>query len=91
MHPDGRAPAHLHPRVRGRQPELDADPEPASTVILDAGYYVRGTPARRHAHDLLADVDSALANVEARADRLLEDLLEFLESETDSAWIDVVE
>lgn len=52
----------------------------------------RGAVApRRHSHDLLADVDYALAGVEARADMLLEDFLEFLESETDRAWIDVVE
>ncbi len=84
MHLDGRAPAHLQPRVRTQLSDTEREPEPAPTVVLDSGYYERGTLARRDAHDLLADVDSALADVETRADKLLENLLGFLEVETSS-------
>ena len=81
MHLNGRAPTHRQPRARTQHPEADIAAEPASAIELDPGYYERGTRARRHAHDFLGDVDSALADVESRADSLLEDLLEFLESE----------
>lgn len=91
MHLDGRAPAHLQPRVQTECPELDVAPEPVPAVVLDHGYYERGILARKHAHDLLGDVDSALADVESRADRLLEHLLEFLESETEGASTNAVD
>ncbi|MEH6797046.1 MAG: recombinase [Rhodococcus sp. (in: high G+C Gram-positive bacteria)] len=91
MHLGGRAPAHLRPRARAQQRELDVAPEPVSTVVLDPGSYERGTRARRNAHEVLGDVGSALADVETRADRLLEGLLKFLASETDEVLTDVVE
>ena len=90
-HLDGRAPAHPPSRVRTQPPESEVVPEPPSTVILDPGYYERGTLARRHAHGLLDDVDSVLADVETRADSLLEALVDFLESETTRVPTDTVE
>ena len=82
LHLNGRAPAHPHLPVRVHHPESHVATKPASTVVvLDPGYYERGTRARRYAHNLLGNVDSALAEVEIRADKLLEDLLEFIELE----------
>ncbi|MCZ4076861.1 hypothetical protein O1W68_02805 [Rhodococcus sp. H36-A4] len=91
MHLNGQAPVHLLVRVREELPERELAREPVSTVELDSGYYEHGTRARRDAHDLLGGVDSALADVEARADKLLQDLFEVLESETDEGSIDGVE
>ncbi|MGV8875260.1 MAG: hypothetical protein ACOH2Q_22210 [Rhodococcus sp. (in: high G+C Gram-positive bacteria)] len=91
MHVDGRAPTHLRPPVRAPHPQPQPTPEPASTVELDPGYYERGTRARRNAHDLLADLDSSLADVENRADSLLEELLVFLGSEAVGAATDLTE
>lgn len=91
LHLDGRAPDHTRSRVRTQLSDSCIAPEPASTVVLDPGYYERGTRARRNAHDLLGDIDSTLADVEARADTLLEDLLEFIGSETGSALTDLIE
>ena len=92
MHLDGRAAAHLQPRVRRRPPERRVAHELAvPVVVLDSGYYERGTRARRDAHGLLGDVDSVLADVEARAEKVLNDLLVFLESETDEVSTDIEE
>ena len=91
MHLDGRAPTHLQPIARSQQPEQIAAPDPVPRVLFDPGYYERGTLARRHAHGLLDDVDSVLADVETRADSLLEALVDFLESETARVPADTVE
>ena len=80
-HLGGRAPTHIPPPVRETNPKRVFTLEPASAVSLDPGYYERGTLARRHSHALLDDVDSVLADVENRADRLLRELLEFLDAE----------
>ncbi|MDV6233465.1 MULTISPECIES: hypothetical protein [Rhodococcus] len=65
--------------------------DPVPRVVLDPDYYEHGTLARRHAHGLLDDVDSVLADVETRADSLLEALVDFLESETTRVPADTVE
>lgn len=91
MHLDGRAPTHLQPTARSQQPEQSTAPDPVPRVLLDPGYYERGTLARRHAHGLLDDVDSVLADVENRADSLLEALVDLLESETTHVPADTVE
>jgi hypothetical protein len=91
MHLDGRAPTHLQPTARSQQPEPNVTPDPVPRVVLDPGYYERGTLARRHAHVLLDDVDSVLADVETRADSLLEALIDSLESETTGVSTDTVE
>ncbi|MDV7199683.1 recombinase [Rhodococcus kroppenstedtii] len=91
MHLDGRAPTHLQPIARSQHPEQIPAPDPVPRVLLDPGYYERGTLARRHAHGLLDDVDSVLADVETRADSLLEALVDFLESETARVPADTVE
>ncbi len=91
MHWDGRAPTHLQPTARSQQPEQSTAPDPVPRVVLDPGYYERGTLARRHAHGLLDDLDSVLADVETRADSLLEALVDFLASETTRVPTDTVE
>src|SRR3546814_2325662 len=91
MHWDGRAPTHLQPTARSQQPEQSTAPDPVPRVVLDPGYYERGTLARRHAHGLLDDLDSVLANVETRADSLLAALVDFLASETTRVPTDTVE
>lgn len=90
-HLDGRAPTHLQPTARSQQPERIVASDPVPRVVLDPGYYERGTLARRHAHGLLDDVDSVLADVETRADSLLEALVDFLESKTTRVPTDTVE
>jgi hypothetical protein len=90
-HLDGRAPTRLQPTARSQQPERIAASDPVPRLVLDPGYYERGTLARRHAHGLLDDVDSVLADVETRADSLLEALVDFLESETTRVPADIVE
>ena len=89
-HLRGHAPAHRH-NVRAQPLEPGIAPECARAVVLDPDSYERGILARRNAHDLLADVDSALADVEDRADTVLRDLLRILESETGGAVTGVLE
>lgn len=91
MHLNGRAPIHPRHRIRAQRPEPDLAPEPASTALLDSGYYERGTLARRRAHDFLGDIESVLADVESRAEKMLNDLLGFLDPDAAGDWSDVVE
>lgn len=92
MHLNGRGPTHPRHRTRAQRPEPGLAPEPASTTTsFDSGYYERGTLARRQAHDLLCDIESVFADVESRAEKMLNDLLEFLDPDAAGELTDVVE
>ncbi|NKR65361.1 hypothetical protein GS491_26190 [Rhodococcus hoagii] len=80
--------AHLDGRPPIRRPinlcedsrhRTDADPQVAHSIELDPDYYERGIRARRHTHEMLADVTDILDDVEHRADRILNELLAVLD------------
>ncbi|WP_176224650.1 hypothetical protein [Rhodococcus sp. 1168] len=52
-----------------------------TTGLLDADYYERGIAARKQSHRILGGIISALDEVEEQADRLLAELLEFIDSD----------
>ncbi|ADG80864.1 Putative recombinase OS=Tsukamurella paurometabola (strain ATCC 8368 / DSM / CCUG 35730 / CIP 100753 / JCM 10117 / KCTC 9821 / NBRC 16120 / NCIMB 702349/ NCTC 13040) OX=521096 GN=Tpau_4298 PE=4 SV=1 [Tsukamurella paurometabola] len=78
----GGAPAHRHIAPRptpAGEPAATEYPEPAP---LDPSSWDRGLAARRAAQGTLADVDDVLDDVDARAGKLLEELLQLLDDAT---------
>ncbi|WP_254704843.1 hypothetical protein [Rhodococcus pyridinivorans] len=76
--------AHLSGRVPVRKvlpvpPQDDVDAWVEPEIDLDAGYYDRGTTARRRDHQTLEDLTDVFDEIEARTDALLEDLMGVLE------------
>jgi hypothetical protein len=76
--------AHLSGRAPVRRalpvPSQDNTSAPVeSGVILDSGYYDRGTAARRRDHHGLEDLTGVFDEIEARADALFDELLRVLE------------
>ncbi|MCB8913730.1 hypothetical protein KUG88_26795 [Rhodococcus rhodochrous] len=76
-HLSGRAPVRRALPVPQRD-DVDTWVEPE--IELDSGYYERGTAARSRDHEALEDLTDVFDEIEARADALLEDLMEVLES-----------
>ncbi|MYV32013.1 recombinase [Rhodococcus sp. DSM 6344] len=78
-HLTGQAPRHIRPPVR-KNPESESPTMQAADVEpLGDDYYEHGIAARKHAHDTLGSVTSALDEIEDRADRLLAELLELID------------
>ncbi len=75
-HLSGRAPVR---KVLPVPPQDDVDAWVEPEIDLDAGYYDRGTTARRRDHQTLEDLTDVFDEIEARADALLEDLMGLLE------------
>lgn len=78
-HLTGQAPRHIRPPVRKSPENNSFTTESAPVEPLGDDYYEHGIAARKHAHDTLGSVTSALDEVENRADRLLAELLELIE------------
>ena len=78
-HLSGQAPRHIHPPQR-KSPENNSSTTQSDAIEpLGDDYYEHGIAARKHAHDTLGSVTSALDEIEDRADRLLAELLELIE------------
>ncbi|BDB63025.1 hypothetical protein RDE2_48190 [Rhodococcus sp. RDE2] len=75
-HLSGRAPTR---RVLPVPPQEDVDACVEPDIALDPDYYDRGTAARRRDHESLDDLTDVFDDIEARADALLQDLMEVLE------------
>ncbi|KOS57580.1 hypothetical protein [Rhodococcus rhodochrous] len=78
--------------LSGRAPMRRALPVPSqddtgapveSGIILDSGYYDRGTAARRRDHEALEDLTDVFGDIEQRAEALLDELLAVLEGPQD--------
>lgn len=78
-HLTGQAPRHIRPPVRKSPENNSFTTESAPVEPLGGDYYEHGIAARKHAHDTLGSVTSALDEIENRADRLLAELLELIE------------
>lgn len=88
----GAPPAHAPHRQRPRPRYGDSGDEysPAAAdstpqAHLDPDYHHRGIASRRIAHSALSDVDTILAGVEDRADRLLAELLALIDDNNDES------
>ncbi|QQM55725.1 hypothetical protein [Rhodococcus pyridinivorans] len=75
-HLSGRAPTR---RVLPVPPQEDVDACVEPDIALDPDYYDRGTAARRRDQESLDDLTDVFDDIEARADALLQDLMEVLE------------
>ncbi|MGV9718536.1 hypothetical protein [Rhodococcus pyridinivorans] len=79
-HLSGHAPVR---RALPVPPQDDTGAPDESDVILDSGYYDRGTAARRRDHEALEDLTDVFGEIEQRADALLDELLAVLEGPQD--------
>jgi len=75
-HLSGRAPVR---KVLPVPPHDDPGATIEPDVILDSGYYDRGTAARRRDHEALGDLTDVFDEIEQRAEALLDELLAVLE------------